>query len=153
MKFLSNQYFFVACLAALPLVVACGVRETKLAESGATLTGTVTYKGEQVDYAFVSVQGKDGGPPAMGKIHEDGRYKISNVPLGEVTIGVNTIAGQGEAKGALMAQNAKAADPNASKRVTAPKMINVPPNFIDPATSGIKTTIQKGDNAFDIKID
>lgn len=153
MKCLSNRYVCLAFLASLPFIAACGVRETKLAESGATLTGTVTYKGEQVDFALVSVQGKDGGPPATGKIHEDGRYKIANVPLGEVTIGVNTIAGQGEAKGALMAQNAKAADPNASKRITAPKMINVPPNFIDPATSGIKTTIQKGDNAFDIKID
>jgi hypothetical protein len=149
----SRRLAYFAIILALPLVAACGVRESRLAESGSTLSGTVTYQGEKVEFAFITVQGKDGGPPASGKIHEDGRYKVENVPLGEVTIGVNTIAGQGEAKGTLMAQNAGAADPSASKRVAAPKLINVPPKYINAAESGIKTTIQKGSNTFDIKIE
>ena len=36
-------------------------------------------------------------PPAPAStIDEDGTYKVSNVPVGEVTIGVNTAAAQGE---------------------------------------------------------
>jgi|SRR5579875_1148989 len=118
----------------------------KLPESGATLEGTVTYGKEKLQAALIIVQGSSGA--ATGNIGEDGRYKIENVPLGEVNIAVNTEAAKGQLRGQLMAQ---ALNKEKSGK-GAPRIIDVPAKYADPATSGIKTTINKGLNTFDIVI-
>ncbi len=118
----------------------------KLPESGATLEGTVTYGKEKLQAALIIVQGASGA--ATGNIGEDGRYKIENVPLGEVSIAVNTEAAKGQLKGQFMAQ----ALSKEKGGKAPPRIIDVPAKYGNPTTSGIKTTINKGLNTFDIVI-
>jgi hypothetical protein len=120
---------------ALCLVGCSSLNPNRLPETGATLEGTVTYGQQKLPAALIIVVGKDGS--ATGKIGEDSRYKVNNVPLGEVTIAVNTAAAQGEAR---------------SPGYKGPQPIPVDSKYHDPATSGIKTTIDKGANTYDIVI-
>ena len=75
----------VGCLCMF--LTSCGSgRYEPIPETGASLTGTVTYKKELLKIGMVIVAGKTG---ATGEIGEDGRYKVENVPLGEVTLAIN----------------------------------------------------------------
>jgi hypothetical protein len=96
-----------------------------------------------VGAALVIAQNESGA--ATGFVGDDGRYKLENVPLGEVNIGVNTEAGKGQAMGKQMAQSQGKAKPSL-------KLIDVPRRFAEPARSGIKTSINKGPNTYDIVI-
>jgi len=136
----------LARLALLGLVLplaGCGPGGIRYPETGATLEGTVTYGKDQVKVALVIAQNSTGSATAF--IGEDGRYRLENVPLGEVNLAVNTEAGKGEAIGRSMAQAQ-------GKAKGAPKIIDVPAQFANPATAGIKTTVVKGENTFDIVI-
>jgi hypothetical protein len=126
------------------LLAGCGPRVHEIAypETGATLEGTVTYGNEKVEAALVVAQNESGS--AAGFVDENGRYKLENVPLGEVSLAVNTEAGKGQAMGKIMAQS--------QGKGKAPKLIDVPKNYADPAKSGITTTINKGPNTYDIVI-
>jgi hypothetical protein len=66
--------------------------------------------------------------------------------LGEVNIAVNTDAGKGMMRGRQMAAG------QGKQKVSLPKLIDVPPRYADPTTSGIKTTVQKGDNTYNVDI-
>jgi hypothetical protein len=137
----------LALLAAAGLglgLLGCHGRYTKLPETGATLEGTVSYGKDKVEVALVIIQGQGGAQTAL--IGEDGRYKAENVPLGEVHIAVNTEAGKGQMMGRMMANaQGKAQGP-------LPRIIDVPARYASPDTSGITTTVNKGENTFDIVI-
>jgi hypothetical protein len=135
-------------MAALLIVSCSGSRERKLPESGATLEGTVTYNGQALEFAMILVQGPDGAATAY--IGDDGKYKVENVPLGPVKIGVNTSAARGQFQSKMMSGNKEAADPGKSKRLSAPRFVDVPPKFFEPETSGLTRTIEKGVNTYDI---
>jgi hypothetical protein len=135
--------------AVLIVLVATGVscdrqRAERLPESGASLEGTVKFRGEDVRFALIIAQTPAGS--ATGKIGEDGRYKVENVPLGEVRIAVNTEAGRGDFMSMSMSRSAKGGES------VMPMFVDVPGDYGDPETSGIKTTIHKGQNHFDIVI-
>ncbi len=117
-------------------------------ETGATLEGTVTYDGQPVGVAMIIVR-QDGptGPnnPVVGFLGDEGRYKLENVPLGEVQVGVNTAAAKGPAMGKMMSQTQ-------GKGKRPMKIIDIPGKYGDPVRSGLSTVIQKGPNVFDIVI-
>jgi hypothetical protein len=113
-------------------------------ESGATLEGSVTYGGQKVLVALVIAQGPNGSANAF--IDDDGKYHIANAPLGEINIAVNTDAGKGQMISKAMSQSR-------GKGGRMPSVVEVPGKFGNPATSGIKTTINKGANTFDIVLD
>src|SRR5262245_53433299 len=121
--------------AGLALCVVGCYNPNRLPETGATLEGTVTYGQQKLPAALIIVVGKDSS--ATGKIGEEGHYKVDNVPVGEVTIAVNTAPPRGEAKSA------------GSK---GPPRILLYAKYHDPTTSPIKTTINKGANTYDIVI-
>jgi hypothetical protein len=128
---------------ALGLSLAgCNPPGIRYPESGATLEGTVTYGKDKVGAALVIAQNKDGSATTF--VGDDGRYKLENVPLGEVNIAVNTDAGKGAAMGRITAAS--------QGKGEAPKIVDVPKQYADPASSGIKTTIKKGANTYDIVI-
>lgn len=118
----------------------------ELPQTGATLEGTVTYGKDKLMAALIIVQGADGA--ATGNIGDDGHYKIENVPLGEVNIGVNTDAAKGQMMSQVMAQSQS----KEKDKKPLPQVIDVPAKFGNPTTSGIKTTINKGSNTFDIVV-
>jgi hypothetical protein len=122
---------------------ACKGGDVTYPETGATLEGTVTYGTGKVGVALVIAQNGTGSAQAF--VDGNGRYKLENVPLGEVNIGVNTEAGKGNAMGQAMAKSQ-------GKAKSVPTIIDVPSRFAKPTESGIKTTINKGANTFDIVI-
>jgi hypothetical protein len=133
----------LALLGLAFLFAACGPREIRYPETGATLEGTVTYGKDPVGAALVIAQNQSGA--ATGFIDDDGRYRLQNVPLGEVSLAVDTNAGKGRAMGMLMAQSQ-------GKGQEAPKIVDVPAKYAKPTTSGLTTTISQGANTHDIVI-
>lgn len=124
-----------------------------IAESGATLEGTVTYGGEQLHYAQISVSG--GGKVATGNIGDDGRYKVENAPVGEVTIGVNPKAAMGQYQSDVMQGGAMTGGPEGKagrKKTSSVKFTDIPDKFYEPDKSGLKATVNKGTTTHDIVI-
>lgn len=139
--------------AALALGVAsCGDNvPQRLADSGATLEGTVKYGADQLQFAQVTVSG-DGGT-VTGSVGEDGKYKIENVPVGEVKVAVNTQAAMGQYQTAVMQAGAyKGPEGKGGRQKVDVKMVQVPDKFADPNKSGLKTTVNKGANTYNIDI-
>jgi hypothetical protein len=133
------QYLaFLSCAGLVLFPVGCNFGPGRIPETGATLEGTVKYGDEPVLVAMVGAAGSNSG--AQGYIEDDGRYRIQNVPLGEVTLSVDVDAAKGELTGKIMAKQ------------KVPKVVNVPAKYADPRTSGIKTTINPGENHYDIVI-
>lgn len=154
MPALRSRLAALAVGAVALAVAACGGdsshKPVAMSDTGATLEGTVKAGGEQLHYAMIMV--KSAGGTASGKIDEEGRYKISNVPLGEVQVGVNTSAAQGDFTADQMRAGAMTGGPDGKagrKRVNV-KMIHLKEQYFDPASSGLKTTVQAGANTFDI---
>ena len=150
MRFAIRYLSLFAAIAATASLGACGgyVGETALSESGATLEGTVKYGKDELQFAMIVVQTPTGG--TTGSI-QDGKYRIENVPLGEVMIGVNTDAGRGDYQTAVMGGTYKGPDGKGVGKAGI-KFIEVPAKFAEPTTSGIKTNINKGSNTFNIEI-
>ncbi len=134
----SRRLLSTTAFALVVFLSGCGFGPQRITESGATLEGTVTYGNEKVPAAMIVAKGANGS--AQTFCDDDGKYKISNVPIGEVTIGVNVQAGQGQLMSRRMAKEA------------VPKIPSVPTRYADPSTSGIKTTVAKGENKYDIVI-
>jgi hypothetical protein len=139
----KHRLALLALLGLGLLLPACGPGGVHYPETGATLEGTVTFGKEKVGAALVIAQNDSGS--ATGFVGDDGRFHLDNVPLGEVSLGVNTDAGKGQAMGKLNAASQ-------GKPKAPPKIVDVPKRFFEPAKSGIKTTISKGSNTYDIVI-
>jgi hypothetical protein len=144
--------------AALAAVAACGMLAAscdragheRIPETGATLEGTIKYGNEPVAAAMVIVAGADRS--ATGNVDEaTGRYRVENAPTGAVKIGVNTDAAKGMLTGKLMSGYYNGPEAK-SKKLTPPKIVDVPAKYANPETSGIKTTVNKGENTYDIVI-
>jgi hypothetical protein len=131
-------------LAVFVLAGCMGGGYTTLPETGASLEGTVTYGKDKVMVGLVMAQGANGSATAL--IDDDGTYRMGNVPLGEVNLAVNIAAAKGQLIGQAMAQ------PKKGKRMTLPRVVEVPAKYGSPASSGIKTTINRGKNTFNIVI-
>jgi hypothetical protein len=142
-----------AIAVAVGLTAGCGSNApVAIVESGATLEGTVTYGGEQLHYAQITVSG--GGKVATGNIGEDGRYKVENAPTGEVTIGVNPKAAMGQFQSDQMQAGAMTGGPDgkAGRKKTNVKFTDIPEKFYEPDKSGLKATVNKGTTTHDIAI-
>lgn len=149
MRRLVRRAVLAAAAACGAVIVSCGPPAgQQLPESGATLEGTITYAGEPVTVAMVIVTAPGGS--ATGQAGEDGRYKVENVPVGAVKVGVNTTAAKGQFMSQVMASSYKGPDGKGTGK--APKFRDVPAKYADPETSGFTTTVGKGTNQFDITI-
>jgi hypothetical protein len=145
-----------AALAALAAAAfafsSCSLRgpEVPLPETGASLEGKITYGGEPVPLAAVIIVPVSRGEGTTGFADDDGHFKVANVPTGEVKIAVDS----GPARGQMMGRAMAGTDPNAKggKKAVPPKIVDVPKKYQNPDTSGFTTTIQKGQNTFNIEI-
>lgn len=125
--------------------------EEKLAESGVSVTGTVKYKGEKVEYAMIRIKGND--REATGKVGSDGTFVVNNCPPGEVKIGVNTAAARGDYQTVLMAGGKYTGPDGKEAKKVSMKFVDVPEKYADPETSGLKATLKPGTNTHDIVIE
>jgi hypothetical protein len=144
-----------SALVGLALLVAATTsceKGARLAETGATLEGTVTFKKQPVPYALIVITGGESAAgSAQGSIGEDGRYHVTNVPIGQVKIAVITEA----VKMQVMMAGGQYGGPNAKGKAKGPppKFVDVDPKYANPDTSGITTAVNKGPNEFNIVID
>ena len=150
MRRLLTAAKMVAFLASGLTAIACGGTNVKHKTTGSTLTGTVKFGGESVPFGLILAS--SGLISTQGKIGEDGSYRIENVPIGEVLIGVNTEAGRGDFMSKTMGDVYSGPQGGKAKGKTNVKFVDVPAKYADPKKSGFKTNIVAGDNTFDIEI-
>jgi hypothetical protein len=143
----------VSVAAVVLAATACGSNApVRLPESGATLTGTVTHNGKGVHFALIIVQAVNGGQTATGSVQPDGKYVVENAPIGEVKVAVNTDAGKGDLITAQM-QGGMYTGPDGKKAKRVSIDYNqVPKKFQSPETTTITTTVNAGENTFDIVV-
>jgi hypothetical protein len=145
----------LAVIALAGFVAGCGGGDhiaKSLQESGATLEGTIKVGNEQIQFAHVTAKGSGG--VATGAVGEDGKYHLTNVPIGEVQLAVNTDAAGGDFQSAVMQAGAMKGGPEAKvgRNKVDLKMINLKQQYFDPDKSGLKTTVNKGANTFNIEL-
>jgi len=154
MRRFSRILGLLAVASAFSLTASCGSNApVALEESGSTLEGTVTHNGRPVQFALILVQSASGtGSPASGNAGPEGKYKIMNVPVGEVKVAVNTDAGMGDLMTARM-QGGEYTGPDGKKKKRVNLDYNqVPKKYHTPESTTITTTINKGSNTFDIDV-
>ena len=107
------------------------------------ISGTVRYGGKVVSSGQVTVvSASDASIVARSLILNDGSYKVADCPLGQVKIAVQTAiprSGTGRA-GKQLGANAD------SSRV------KLPVRYADPTSSGLETTVNRGQHRFDIDL-
>jgi hypothetical protein len=131
-------YRLVAMLTGglLLLPVGCG-----FFENAGTVSGSVRYKEQPLNEGTVSFI-TEKGEIITGSIDKSGRYSVAHVPLGPVKITVQVF---------------NAAAPPLSyvapkKSQMAEKSDKIPLRFSMAATSGLRHTVTKGKQAFDIEL-
>ena len=146
--------------AALALVLAAGCR-TSL--TPAKVTGKVTYKGEPVkggEIAFHSDQGT-----YRSSIGQDGSYDISDLPVGEMTVTVDTeflnpdkkqqipggARGMASMNERLKAERAAGRGP-ASREDQLARYTKIPVKYSNPASTDLKTKLEKGKQTRDFEL-
>ena len=135
-----------AALWLLPLLVcAAGCGSPKI-------SGKVTYKGEPLHMGlvvFTAANGWSGTAP----INEDGSYSIANVPVGTVTVAVDSFGETGNlpARGKVMR---RPRDEHAPPPPDAgPAGVKIPAKFKKADTSGLTIEVTGGRQTHDIKLE
>lgn len=115
-------------------------------QEGATITGTVRYKGEPVSGGSVAFYGPN-DQIATGLINPDGTYKAVKVPFGPVRVAVSTPAARSKRmeRAVQKLRKGQAAPP-------APNMVGVPRKYSDPSKSGLELTVSKGTQTYEIDL-
>jgi hypothetical protein len=152
-RFSLRRFVPVLSAGVAVFIASCGGDNIPQAkpDSGATLEGTIKVGNDQVHFAMVTVRNASGS--ASGKLDEDVKYKISDVPLGEVQVGVNTSAAMGDYNAAMMKAGAMSGSPEkAGRKKVNVQLINIKEQYFDPEKSGLKTTVNKGPNTFNIEL-
>ena len=126
-------------LLVLPLAVGCGD------QAKGTVSGQVTYKGKPLSSGFVTFAGEKGGP-LHAEIHSDGSYRVDNVPVGPVKIGVEPKAAQDASS--HMPRNPK--DYGKIKAAVTQSGTGIPAAYSDPNQSGLTYSVTKGSQQHDI---
>ena len=123
------------------------------------VTGTVTHNGQPVDGATVAFQGAEGSPSAIGVTDADGKYTLTTFVSGD-----GAVAGDYQVKlFKYKVETAEAVPDESSDDYVAPAEGEegdqaqenlLPPNYADPATSGLTATVSEGgDNTFDFALE
>ncbi len=122
-------------VVAAVAVAGCGGQDGRVRE----VRGTVSYKGEPLQSGTVRVVGAN-HEVAFATVQKDGSYILTDVPPGEVKIGVQ----QGNEPRSVGDSSGKKAE----KPVRPPVLL--PKKFHDPETSGITHTIARSTTKLDI---
>jgi len=118
-----------------------------------TVSGTVTLNGEPVKEGLVSFMSSQ-GHASQGKIAAGGAYTLETpLPPGEymVSVGPPPIT---EAPGGLMpGQEGKESDPASHYAAqSAPQQSDIPTDYWNEVTSGLKVTVKEGANQVPIEL-
>ena len=123
-----------ACLALTALVGCGGSSNGK-----ATITGKVTYKHAPVAGGTLTLYPASGSPYPVG-IKADGAFDVSDVPVGQMAVGIDT-------------GSAPVAPPAGSTGLPASAPhVGIPPRYKNPKTSGLTWEIKGGKNTKDFDL-
>jgi hemoglobin len=100
----------------------------------ASLSGHVTYKGQPVPGATITLK-SEGGKTYSAPLAEDGTYALKGLPHGAYKVGVST-------KG-----------PKAAEAKAAPRAVAIPAKYGDPETSGLTLNIAEDVQVHNISLD
>jgi hypothetical protein len=120
--------------ATLTLLAGCGGKPTKKV---VTVTGTVSYNGQQVKSGIIKFVAPN-GDLAVAMIGPDGRFIITDVVPGEQKVG-------------YMGGPVGSGGPDGTKTASAEKPVAVPGKFGDPEKSGVSVTVP--DSGGEVKVE
>jgi hypothetical protein len=154
---LLHSLFFVLLLLSTP---GCGGCRGEL-------TGTVSFQGEPIQSGSVLLVGSDSRPITTA-IKEDGSYTFPNVPTGEAKLAVyvpnlnqrlraalrKAFAGGVEINGENGAQGLQIViSPNGGFKIGGDEPeVDLSDSYKDHERSGLRTTIERGFNSYDIEL-
>lgn len=117
------------------------------------LAGSVTYQDRKVVSGSVLVVGSDGLPHYSG-IEPDGTYRVTDLPVGEVQIAVNSPdPGASAPDAALVAGKYEGEDPPPpAPPVNRSNWFPLPERYGFPQTSGLIFELRRGPNTHDIRL-
>ncbi len=131
-------------LAAALFAAGCGWSGTT------TVEGTVTYRGKPVVSGGVSLVAAD-GVQRSGPLKPDGTFRIPDVPVGPVKVGVSSPNPSpppppAKSKGIKLPPGTTIGGgrPEAPPSDPTPGWVPIPERFVDPVTSGLTQTVEKG---------
>jgi hypothetical protein len=153
--------------AATLLALGCG--------SKATITGTVTYKGQPIHEGGIVFAPESGGRP-VSAIIKDGKYTAEKVPPGPAKVSITSMYSK-EATG-FAAKMGGGGTPELTKKMEGPppdaplppearrmmekrstmgeeskKGVKIPDKYADPDKSGLTYTVQPGSQTKDFNLE
>lgn len=138
-RWLRSIPCFILSLGLTAALAGCG-------KGKGDLSGTVKHQNKLVQSGSVRVLGSD-RIPRVTAIKEDGTYTITQIPVGNVQIAVNSPSPMGM----------KELPPNKFGKTNMPpdnpNWFAIPPKYAEFDTSGITFAIRKGDNSFIIELE
>ncbi len=142
----------------VPFLTLGAVLAAGCGPSTSTVKGTVKYNGNLVKGGRVSLYDSD-NHGYNGDINEDGTYRITNVPSGEVKMTVDTSSFKPPPNGprgtASQPQGGPQPPGMAYKGAGGndpARYVEIPPIYADPGKTPLKFTVKAGDNTYDPEI-
>jgi len=119
----------------------------------ATLTGRVTYQGRPVIWGSVLLVSSD-GKSASGPIDSDGSFRVEDAPPGPVSVAVvsHDPLVQHWATGLKTTRVRPTASIFSAAPVDRQRWFPLPPQYEEPASSGVTLLLSKGANQLDITL-
>ena len=154
MRSFMQKCFKVGALGcALAGVAACGNSNPQYQSSGVEVEGLVTLDGKPLQMGMIQIVPESAmmaAESAVGNVGEDGRYSVSNVPVGGIKISVKT----SHLKGMAMAGKMPAPRPGVSGGAPqlAGQFADVPKLYESPETSKLTATVTKGKNTVNLEL-
>jgi hypothetical protein len=163
--FNSTRVVAVAIAAAILTMAGCDSNK----QSQGKVSGKVTYNGATVTGGSVTFFTAD-NTPLQVPIGADGLYVVPNVPEGPVTVVVETESlnkkaeeyrGGGAGKGMYgkggggqvpKGKGMEYSPGPAGGGGASPIYVKIPAKYADKATSGLTTTVKKGDQTYNIEL-
>lgn len=151
---ISKPVLRLACcglaLALLPLAAGCGKNRRSVEQ--AEVTGTVMFRGKPLPGGQITFVTTQGGFAANGTIDEHGKYQIQ-APVGEVEIGVNNQMLQRDRSPREGSHpQAPDAEKSAASAPIKGRYIEIPSEYADPHSSGLKYTVKAETQTHDIEL-
>jgi hypothetical protein len=120
------------------------------------LSGRVTLDGKPIEIGSVQVVSEDGKAHGAGAIGKDGAYEVPRAPVGKIKLAVlvpQVPAGPPAPKGLKAPSGDGPGDGPSAEVIAATKAAQkLPRRYAEHASSGLATTIQTGDNTFDLEL-
>ncbi len=137
-------------VAAIPLLLAISLAGCTAGRSNeATLSGSVSYKGQPVTGGSITFHPVAGGAPYPGILKPDGSFSFGGVPIGQMEVAIETesVKSMPGASGSPyhMPGGGKPNQqmPNVDTS-NMPTYVKIPAKYANPKTSGLTVNVKAG---------